>query len=648
MPVALPDRANSLLSMTLDGNAELLAPTRLKIVEQLTAPYELEVTAIHAGEAELPLGDVLQKKATVTLRRGTEDRVFHGLVRDYTPLATDIRGYRGCILKIVPKVWSLSQANDCRVFQEKTAKEILETLFQEGQITDVAFRLNGEIPTFPYRTQFNESKLHFIQRIMEEAGWFYFFEQPEAGELLVVTDANAGLADIGALPGEGALISGLRTLHGVPRGKEHTADYDPVSPGTEIKGEQATKMKQTGALSPDSFVWPAGTDKPAEAAARSKLRMQAHEAAASLLAGNSEWGKLTPGHIFEVLGSDTFLQPGKYAVRSVTHQAVDESFLAGGAASLYSNSFEVFPESVPWKQQLNTQRPRMDGLHAAVVIGTDAEGDIFTDDLARVKVKFFWDHRGEAAPDQSIWARVVQPWAGKGWGAQFIPRVGTEVAVAFMDGDPDRPVVLGGLYNGVDKPIFTKAEKMKSGFRSRSVDKGGTKDFSEISFDDKKGQEVLFIHAQKDFNIEVENDLNLKVDNCRIVEVKKDETITIKGDQGVRVKGNRTLIVEQGSYKVWVDTDNYETVVKMGNHDLKVKMGNIGVKADLGAIKQEAMQSITFKVGGNSLTIDQTGVTIKGIMVKIEGTAMVDVKAPMTSVKGDGMLILKGGIVLIN
>jgi type VI secretion system secreted protein VgrG len=308
----------------------------------------------------------------------------------------------------------------------------------------------------------------------------------------------------------------------------------------------------------------------------------------------------------------------------------------------------------------------MDGVHAAIVLGADGEGNIFTDDLARVKVRFFWDHRAEAAPGQAIWARVVQPWAGKGWGGQFIPRVGTEVAVAFMDGDPDRPVVLGGLYNGVDKPIYSKAEKTKSGFRSRSVDDGAAADFSELTFDDKAGEEKIFIHAQKDFNIEVENDLTLKVDNCRIVEVKVDETVLIKGKQDFTVKGNQTLIVEegnrtltvkQGNYEESVDTGNYKMAVKtgnldesvdMGNYKVGVKMGNYTLKTDLGAVTIEAMQSITLKVGTNSVEISQSGITIKGLMLTLKGTAMAELGAPMTTVKGDGMLTLKGGITMIN
>jgi type VI secretion system secreted protein VgrG len=306
---------------------------------------------------------------------------------------------------------------------------------------------------------------------------------------------------------------------------------------------------------------------------------------------------------------------------------------------------------------MRTPKPRMDGVHAAVVIGADSDGDIFTDDMGRVKIRFFWDHRADATPETGVWARVVQPWAGGGWGAQFIPRVGTEVAVAFMDGDPDRPVVLGGLYNGAQVAIFPTSEKMKSGFRTRSVDKGGNADFSEFSFDDTKGSEVVFLHAQKDLRIEVENDQHLKVDNCRIVNVKADETVTIKGKQAVTVKGDQTFVVEQGDHTFTVkqgkftesvDMGDYKTTVKMGNYDLGVKMGNITQKADLGAVTVEAMQSITFKVGASSVKIDQMGVTIKGMMVKIQGDVMLDMKGLMTTVKGDAMLTLKGAITMIN
>lgn len=651
MAVALPDRSEALLSMALDGDEEKLAPTRLTVRESISAPFEADVTALHA--VELAEADVLQKPVLLRIRRDGVVREFKGVVREFAPHAEDLRGFMLCTLKVVPDTWALTQASDCRVFENKTAKQIIETVFADAGLPAPKFRLTGDNDPLPYVTQFNEDGLSFVRRIMEQAGWFFFFE----GGDVIVADSNKSLASLGPLPGPGALVGGLRRIAGTAGGNEKTLDYDPVEPTKEVKGEQATVLKTTGVLSPESFRWPAGTDDPAVAAARAKLRMQAQEAAASLLAGDGAWCALAAGHVFEVAGDDAFLPAGKYAVRSVVHQASDETWLTGGSVPSYGNSFEVFPEEVPWREPMRTPKPRMDGVHAAVVLGPDGEGDIFTDDMGRVKVRFFWDHRADATPDGGVWARVVQPWAGGGWGAQFIPRVGTEVAVAFMDGDPDRPVVLGGLYNGRELAIFPKSEKKKSGFRTRSADKGGHADFSEFSFDDTKGRELVLLHAQKDLKVEVEHDQFLKVDNCRIVNVKLDETVTIKGKQSLTVKGDRTVLVEQGDQRTTVkmgnvdqivEMGNVKTTLKMGSYDLDLKKGNITQKTALGAVTIEAMQSITLKVGGNSVVIDQTGVTIKGIMVNAQGQAMLDMKAPMTSVKGDGMLMLKGGITMIN
>jgi type VI secretion system secreted protein VgrG len=210
--------------------------------------------------------------------------------------------------------------------------------------------------------------------------------------------------------------------------------------------------------------------------------------------------------------------------------------------------------------------------------------------------------------------RVVQPWAGNQWGGQFIPRVNTEVAVAFMDADPDRPIVVGGFYNGTDKPIFPVAEKTKLGFRSRSVTKGGTADFNEFSFDDKKSSEVVFLHAQKDMTTEVENDQKLTVEN--------DRTVTIN-------KGNETVTLKQG------------------DQTTEVKLGDISVKCGVGSITMEAMQAITLKVGQSSIKIDQTGITLKGMMISITGNVSTEVKGLMVDVKADAMLTLKGGITMI-
>jgi len=674
MPQPLPDQSDALLSMALDGEEGVLGPVRATVREKLSEPYEIEVTAIHGRDEDFKPEEILQKKVRLTIHNREEKRVFHGLVREYQPLG-QMRGFRTCSLKIVPAAWALTLATDCRVFQEESADDIIKAVFADVGVPPPDFKLTGDRAKLPYRTQYNESGLRFCTRLMEEAGWFYFFEQGAAAEQVVVTDDNASLTSLGVAPAN-EFFNRMRPAVGVARGKERTADYNPETPRTEVKGEQASMLKAAGPLSPEAFVWPARSSKPDEAVQRARLKMEAAEAAAAIFVGDGFWSKLSPGHFFELTDTpftQAFEIPlGKYAVRSVVHQAADERWIAGGAAPTYSNSFEVFPVATPWREPMATTKPRMDGVHSAVVIGGDTDV-VYTDELARVKIRFFWDHRGDASADNGIWARVVQPWAGNGWGGHFIPRVGTEVAVAFMNGDPDYPVVLGGLYNGADAPIFSKAENTRSGFRTRSFAKssGGAVEFSEFSFDDEQGKEQVFLHAQKDFKINVENDLNLKVENCRVVEIIKDDSVKITGKQDYEVKGNQSLKVTDGDKKV---------AISKGNYDNKLDMGNFKLTAAMGKVEIEAMQSITLKVGSNTLVIDQTGVKIDGMQLKfkaamaaemeggltlklkgglqtdLEGGLMTnikaglltEVKATMTQVKGDGLLILKGGLTMIN
>jgi len=339
--------------------------------------------------------------------------------------------------------------------------------------------------------------------------------------------------------------------------------------------------------------------------------MEAAEAAVSLLDATGSMTNLVAGGKFK-LRDDKDVETS-CVVREISHFAEDEQRRSDSGAVSYSNRFTAFPNSVPWRQPMTTARPRMEGLHTAIVLAPSGE-EIHTDDQGRVKIRFFWDWREDATADSSDWVRVVQPWGGNQWGGQFIPRVNTEVAVAFMDADPDRPVVVGGFYNGNDRPIFPVGQKTKLGFRSRSVTKGGTDAFNELTFDDKKDSELFFLHAQKDMTTEVEHDQKLSVGNDRTVDIVGNEKVTLK----------------------------------QGSQTTELKLGDVSLKVDVGSITMEALQSITLKVGQSSVTLDQTGVTVKGMMISIAGQIQTEVKAVMTSVGGDAMLTLKGGITMIN
>jgi type VI secretion system secreted protein VgrG len=273
-----------------------------------------------------------------------------------------------------------------------------------------------------------------------------------------------------------------------------------------------------------------------------------------------------------------------------------------------------------------------------LVVGPSGE-EIYTDKYGRIKVQFHWDRLGGKNENSSCWVRVAQVWAGKSWGGIFIPRIGQEVIVDFLEGNPDNPIVTGSVYNAEQMPPYElNANKTQSGIKTRSSQKGSAENFNELRFEDKKGEEEIYVHAEKNFTRIVEND-----DVHKIGFDKKSP-----GDQKVDIYNHRKVTLDQGNDELTVKMGNRKATINQGNDDLMVKMGNRTVKVDLGKINEEAMQAIELKVGQSSIKIDQTGVTIKGMMIKIEGQMQTDVKGLMTTVSGDAMMTVKGGLVMIN
>ena len=686
-------RATALLTMTSAAGADVLIPIHLSAREGISQTFVFEIDAVSQNGALNP-DDLLFQPACVTLQAsGSPVRYFHGIVQHISSdgaargaAAGEYYAYR---LVLVPKLWFLGQTMDSRVYQKKTAVDILQAMFTDMGVTDVTLPSPGA--TREYTVQFNESDLTFASRIMEEEGYFYFFTHTAGKHQLVIGNQNTLFTDIdGAtlrLQGgdiDGMNITGWSFIGQTVRGKMTLKDYDPVNPDTVLKSDQPTTLQTGGAATRDDFRWPAGGFTSDAVANRAQWEMEAAEAVASLFEGSTQYGALVPGGKFTITSRPATASDATYVVRFANHHAADDTWLNGGN-TVYSCQFTCFKAAVTWRQPAATPRPRMEGIHVGLVLGPQHNAgdaiqsqngeEVHTDDLGRVKVRFYWDHRAEATGGDSVWARVVQPWGGKGWGAQFFPRVGTEVAVGFVDGDPDRPIVLGGLYNGRDTPIYAATDKTKSGFRSRSSPSGGATNFNEFTWDDKKGNELIFTQAEKDLTTYVKNDQTLTVDNCRIVTIKKDETVDIQNNQTIKVKqdhtftitdGNRVETISKGndsleiskgdrSAKIGTGNDSLEiskgnrsTKIAMGNDTLDVSMGNLSIKAGAGKIDIEAMQGITLKVGGSTVKIDQMGVAISGMTIKVEGQLSTDIKGLMTKVGGDAMLTLKGAITMVN
>lgn len=624
--------AAALMSLVLPAGSPLV-PIRLVATETISGLFRFEIEAV--ANSEIDPVSMLNNPACLAVNHGgTPTRHFHGIVAEFGPI-----GRSGTVdtlyrMVLVPQLTQAHMRIDCRMFFDKTAEDILNTIFTEAGITNLTFRLYSAPASRVATTQYNETSLHFVTRLMEEEGWFYFFEHASDKHTLIVTNGNDGFTTIAGADlrfGDGAtadMLTGFRKLQALTHGKIALRDYDPDVTTKQLKAEQSTIFAHGGVANRAVFHWPALTRETAQVTDRAKWRMEAAEAAASLVSAEGAMASLVAGGKFKA--KDAAGVETQYVVQSIRHFATEDARRAGSGGATYSNNLTACANAIPWRQPMATARPRMEGLHTAIVLAPDGE-EIHTDDQGRIKVRFFWDWRADSTADTNAWVRVVQPWAGNLWGGQFIPRVDTEVAIAFMDADPDRPVVVGGLYNGTDKPIFPVSDKTKLGFRSRSTTKGGTDDFNEFSFDDKMGNEMVFLHAQKDMTTEVENDQVLKVDH--------DRTITVKGKETVTIKGDRTYEVSEG---------NQSLTVTKGNESTEVKLGNITVKANAGTITIDAAQSITLKVGSNTITVSQSGIELKGMKVSIEGETLAEVKALAVKAEASAMLTLKGGVTMIN
>jgi type VI secretion system secreted protein VgrG len=334
-----------------------------------------------------------------------------------------------------------------------------------------------------------------------------------------------------------------------------------------------------------------------------------------------------------------------------TYHLTQDWFESGstGAESTLLTTLTAIDSKTPFRPARVTPKPVAHGPHTAEVTGPSGE-EIWTDEHGRVKCQFHWDREGKFDENSSCWMRVQQAHAGKTWGAIWIPRIGHEVVVDFIEGDPDRPIVVGSVYNGDNKvPYALPDNKTQSGVKTRSSKKGDTTTFNELRFEDKIGEEHVYFHAEKDFDRIVENNDTLKVGFDD--KDKGDQKIEIYNDRKITIGNNETREIGYGIKKAGDQTVKVynDRTVTIGNNDsLTVEKGNQTIDVKLGKTEHKAMKSIELKCGASSIKLDPKSITIKAPMIDIKADATLTAKSPMTTVKGDAILTLKGGITMIN
>ncbi len=607
------------------------------------------------------------------------ERLFNGFVRKFTYLGLNDR-FTAYSAEVVPWFWFLTRNLDCRIFQNKSVVEIIEALFRDAGFSDFeTSEISGAHPKWDYCVQYRESDFSFASRLMEQEGIFYYFRHANGKHIMVLGDQKRAYknaveneinfdAVVGA-PDITDQITGWQHQYEFRAGKCAHTDYNFETPHTNLLASTNTVIKVDGVDKFEIFDFPGDYEKKGDGETDVKVRMEEEEVEHDVVSGAGRCRTFGPGLKFKIKKHHCAAEEGKgFVLTRVEHAAtVGGSYVSGtgDGEQIYSNRFTCIPEAVVFRPARITPRPVVSGAQTAMVVGPSGE-EIYTDKYGRVKLQFHWDRYGKANEKSSCWVRVAQVWAGKNWGSMFIPRLGQEVVVEFLEGDPDRPLVTGRVYNGDCMPPYDLPTHATMSTVKSLSSKGGD-GFNELRFEDKKGEEQIFIHGEKNQDVRIKNDcfewighdrhLIVKndqiehvehnrqeiVDNDHAEKIGNDRNLKVVGKEAKDIGASQSLVVKGDVIEVFKANHSEQT-----SQDYFLKATNIVI---------EASTNVTIKVGQSYIAIEAGGIKI-GTMgtlefesmgpLSLKSKAQVEIEAPQTSVQGQAMLTLKGGIVMIN
>lgn len=598
------------------------------------------------------------------------ERYFSGIVSSLIAGGVVESRFRQYQIMIVPWLNLLSYRSDCRIFQEKSATDIVEEVFKNLGFNDFSWKLQGSYTPREYCVQYRETDFEFVTRLLEEEGIYYFFKHEKNKHTLVLSDYAKAYEKVELDPID--VIDGTHTDHKISKwqhsynfcsGAVSHTDYDFQVPSTSLMSEQQTIIDLPNIKQYEHYDFPGTFTEKANGDLIARNRMESIEASHSQVSATSDYPNLSPGYSFKVgRHPDDVEAKKKYVISSIVHHATEGAYRAGdeGAFS-YSNEFQCIPEETVLRPIKTRSKPYIAGSQTALVVGPSSE-EIYTDKFGRIKVHFFWDRLGKKDENSSCWIRVAQSWSGKKWGAQFLPRVGQEVLISFMEGDPDRPIVVGSVYNAEQMPTYDlPANKATSGIKTRSTKGGGTENYNELRFVDDKGKELVYIHAEKDEQEVIENNQDVNIGNDQNIAVGNDSSESIGNDCSQSVGNDKTLSVGANhsesvgkvmsvsvgenrsldvgkSHTITVADDQTESIGKNSSLDVgKDLTENVGGKHSEQVAKEYALSAkkillsaddeITIKVGKAKISMKKNGdITISGGKINVKGSGAVAIK----------------------
>jgi type VI secretion system secreted protein VgrG len=617
---------------------DVLLFMRMQCSEALGRMYRFELE-LASTKSDIKIADVLGTSMTVVLDlpEGGE-RYFSGIVTRFV-----YRGWRDGMAAyeavLHPALWLLTRSSNCRIFQDKSAVDIVKAVCGDtaygGLVALDVGQLSGTPAARSYCVQYRESDFDFVCRLLEEEGIYYRFTHADGAHTMVLADSY----------GAHAPAPGYATVQFRDEDRTRAALEESITrfaPGGEIQPSvvalndfdferassstgggllaKATIAAAFGQQSYEHYDYP-GRYLTSEAGnGFARARMEALHGQCERIEAFGNARGLTTGALFTLEEHPRDDQNREFLITDARTEIVGVGYSSGGGhgSTEFRCAFGAVGKEHSYRPPLIARKPAVQGPQTAMVVGKAGE-EIWTDKYGRIKLQFHWDRDGKADDASSCWVRVQQGWAGKSWGMMFVPRIGMEVVVSFLEGDPDQPLVTGCVYNGDSMPPYTlPGEQTKSTIKSNSSKGGGG--FNELRFEDKKDSEEIFIQAQKDFNRVVKNDDTLKVDNNQAVNVAKDRTLDVGGNQTTTITGDQKVTVSK-------------------------------------TIVVEATTSIELKVGSSSIKIEPAKITLKATQIAVEADAAMDIKAgammtvkagaPM-SIKSDAIVTVEGALVKIN
>jgi len=698
---------NRLIAINTPLGEDKLLLKGIQMTEELGRPFSAQLD-LRSEEAGIVFEDIIAQNVTVRIfQTDGKTRYINGWISRFIQEGTPSQGranrYRA---EMVPWLWFLTRSSDCRIFQDKKIPDIIKEVFRDHGFADFEDCLTGSYVAKEYVVQYRETAFNFVSRLMEEEGIYYFFRHEDGKHTLVMADAPSahevveGYENVPYVQQEKSSAGRERVWEWMiekhaPSVKFQQTDFDFKAPKKNLLTNKEFDPGFQPAYLAELFDYPCNYTEKAEGERYAGLRTDELASQYEICRARGDARGLVVGAKFKLTEFPREDQERDYIVTSAFYHAETDEYGSGksGGGQMYECGFSAIDATTPYRTPRTTPKPLISGPQTAIVTGPAGE-EINTDEFGRIKVHFHWDRWDAADEKSSCWIRVAQMWAGKAWGGMFVPRIGQEVIVEFLEADPDRPIVTGRVYNGECKvPYALPDNKTMSTVKSNSSKGGGG--FNELRFEDKAGSEQVFVHAEKQLDIRVKadryetigHDRHLVVENdkfehikanrhevvdaCHKETIKVDRNLAVLGKEAVEITGSKSLTVTDDVIEVFkanqstqVTGDVYikaENIILEAGTNITLKVGSsswLAIEASSIDTKTKNQTHTTetkflvdsklqFEIKATATGKITTGLSLKAStmgMLTLEGIALYGIKGRAGSVKATAKLDLKGAI----